>query len=142
MSLPEGARRERALSVWAVNAMPMRICNDCGKLSHGTRCDPCATVKRRASNARYRPHAQRRPGYGSAERERRAATVAAWRQAYGELCPGWQRPAHMADPKDNPLTADHLQSVRSGGMEAGPLGVLCRSCNSRKGSHSVTGDGG
>lgn len=122
--------------------MPLRPCLDCGTLSPGTRCPPCGDIKRRASNARHRPHRDRRPDYNSAERERRAQTVAAWRAVHGELCPGWQRPPHMADPVGNPLTADHPTSVRSGGDERGPLAVLCRSCNSSKGSQSVTGYGG
>lgn len=122
--------------------MPLRPCLDCGQVSQGSRCTPCADVKRRASNGRYRPHRERRPDYNSAERGRRAATVQAWRQAYGELCPGWKRPPHLADPARNPLTADHLTPVRAGASEQGPLGVLCRSCNSSKGSHSATGYGG
>jgi len=112
--------------------MPLRICT-CGKLSPTPTCARCGDIKRRASNARYRPHRERRPDYDSAERRRRADTVKAWRAVHGELCPGWQRPPHMADPVANPLTADHHQSVRSGGSERGSLGVLCRSCNSSKG---------
>lgn len=111
--------------------MPLRPCLDCGRLSQGPRCTPCAEAKRRASNARYRPHRDRRPDYNSAERERRAATVRAWRAIHGDLCPGWKRPPHMAG-EGNPLTADHLTAVRAGGSEAGALGVLCRSCNSSK----------
>lgn len=116
--------------------MPLRPCLDCGKLSPGARCEEHGAIKRRASNARYRPHRERRPDYDAAERERRAQTVAAWRAVHGDLCPGWNRAAHMADPATNPLTADHLQSVRSGGAECGPLGVLCRSCNSSKGDRA------
>lgn len=121
--------------------MPMRICA-CGKLSPTVQCAECGARQRRVSNARYRPHSQRRPGYDAGERERRAQVVAAWRAVHGELCPGWNREPHLADPQGNPLTADHPQSVRSGGAESGPLGVLCRSCNSSKGSRSVTGYGG
>lgn len=116
--------------------MPLKLCLDCGKLSKGARCPPCADVKRRASNARIRPHSQRRPDYTSAERARRAKAVAAHRAMYGELCPGWMRPAHMAGPS-NPLTADHVHEVRHGGSEQGPLGVLCRSCNSGKGASKL-----
>ena len=122
--------------------MPLRPCLDCGALSQGTRCEIHGDIKRRAHNARYRPHRDRRPDYNAAEKDRRAATVQAWRAVHGELCPGWNRPPHMGDPVTNPLTADHRQSVRSGGAERGPLGVLCRSCNSSKGSSSVDDYGG
>lgn len=113
--------------------MPLRPCLDCGTLTQGTRCPTHADIKRRASNARHRPHRDRRPDYDATEKQRRAQTVAAWRAQHGDLCPGWQRPPHMADPTTNPLTADHHHAVHAGGAERGPLGVLCRSCNSSKG---------
>lgn len=63
-----------------------------------------------------------------AERQRRAAVVEAWRQEYGDWCPGYRRPGHGATD----LCADHLTPVGAGGAEDGPLSVLCRPCNSRK----------
>jgi 5-methylcytosine-specific restriction protein A len=63
-----------------------------------------------------------------AERQRRAAVVNAWRHEYGDWCPGYHTPAHPA----HDLCADHLTPVGAGGAEDGPLGVLCRACNSRK----------
>lgn len=111
--------------------MPVKPCLDCGALSQGPRCELHEGARRRVRNARPRPHRDRRPGYGNVEIVRRAETVAAWRAVHGELCPGWKRAPHQADA-GNPLTADHLTPVAAGGAEAGPLGVLCRSCNSSK----------
>lgn len=49
-------------------------------------------------------------------------------QRNGWNCPGWKRAPHPATD----LTADHLDPPGLGGPETGPLGVLCRSCNSAK----------
>lgn len=65
------------------------------------------------------------------ERQRRRATVQAWRTEHGDWCPGWQTPPHDVQPP-HILTADHLYPVGVGGAEDGPLTVLCNSCNSRK----------
>jgi 5-methylcytosine-specific restriction protein A len=105
--------------------MPMVPCLDCGALidraasrTQGRhkrgwgRCHQCAA-------GRYIP---------TAETRRRAQTVAAWRATRGDWCPGWGRPAHPTPD----LTADHTTSVAAGGREDGPLGVLCRPCNSSK----------
>lgn len=62
------------------------------------------------------------------ERDRRAETVAAWRETQGDWCPGYRRAAHEA----HDLTADHTIPVAAGGREDGPLDVLCRACNARK----------
>jgi 5-methylcytosine-specific restriction protein A len=71
-----------------------------------------------------------RPGLHSdwGERLRRAAVVKAWREQYGDWCPGYLVAAHYHPD----LTADHLVPVGMGGEEAGPLSVLCRACNARK----------
>jgi len=82
----------------------------CGTLTVGSRCP-----------------AHRR-GNTNAERVRRAAVVAAHRAMHGDVCPGWLRPAHASSD----LTADHVVPVAAGGAEAGPLQVICRSCNSAK----------
>jgi 5-methylcytosine-specific restriction protein A len=116
--------------------MPLRIClgwgsESCTARVQGNRCTRHEDMRKRVSNARVRPHRERRPEYGAAERERRAAVVRAWRAEYGDWCPGYGVPAHVSAD----LTADHLVSVRSGGREDGPLGVLCRSCNGRKRDH-------
>jgi 5-methylcytosine-specific restriction protein A len=100
--------------------MPPRRCQHCWQLvAAGTRC-PCS------------PHT--RTGYDSAERRRRAQTVADHLEAYGSVCPGWHREMHEVDERD--LTADHVRPVAAGGDPRGPLEVLCRSCNSRKGART------
>jgi 5-methylcytosine-specific restriction protein A len=68
-----------------------------------------------------------------AEQARRAQAVADHRAQHGEWCPGYGRPAHAATD----LTADHRIAVADGGPPDGPLDVLCRSCNSRKGACSA-----
>ncbi|MEU1596193.1 hypothetical protein ABZ468_25875 [Streptomyces sp. NPDC005708] len=74
--------------------------------------------------------ARKRPGYTRGERIRRADAVRAWVAENGLVCPGWQRDPHPADD----LTADHIVPPGAGGSEAGALRVLCRSCNSARGS--------
>ncbi|MCK2214275.1 HNH endonuclease [Actinomadura sp. ATCC 31491] len=102
---------------------PQARCPACLQLHDGTgTCAGCSTRSKR----------RRRP-YTAAERERRAQAVAEHRAQYGDWCPGWGRPDHTAEPW-NPLTADHIDPVARGGPEDGPLQVLCRSCNSAKGS--------
>jgi hypothetical protein len=59
----------------------------------------------------------------------RKAAVDAYVQDNGQVCPGWQVPAHPSTD----LCADHITSVALGGDPRGPFGVLCRSCNARKG---------
>lgn len=56
--------------------------------------------------------------------------VTLWRQVNGDVCPGWRVPAHPSAD----LTADHVLPVGAGGPEEGPLVVLCRVCNGRKGA--------
>ena len=105
--------------------MALRPCLHCGRPGPTSRCPTpaCQPPPRPA------PHI-RRPGYTKAERERRAATVAEWRNTYGNWCPGWAVPPHPSTD----LTADHITPVDAGGDEAGPLAVLCRGCNGRKGA--------
>jgi 5-methylcytosine-specific restriction endonuclease McrA len=80
---------------------------------------------------------------------RRAATVRGrgyrWRQVrrialgihvqlYGWTCPGWGVPAHHSYD----LTGDHALPLAAGGLSTpANVTVLCRSCNSRKGSAVV-----
>lgn len=63
------------------------------------------------------------------ERRRRSQAVAAHRRRFGDWCPGWGRPPHEATD----LTAQHVDALVLGGRADQPLGVLCRSCNSRHG---------
>lgn len=62
------------------------------------------------------------------ERKRRAQAVADHIVEYGYQCPGIGRPPHAATD----LTANHLTPIARGGDPRGPLGVACRSCNSRQ----------
>ncbi|MXY97589.1 MAG: HNH endonuclease [Gemmatimonadetes bacterium] len=62
----------------------------------------------------------------------RRQAVDAWVAIYGFVCPGWGRLPHPAH-----LTADHPHPRSKGGSEYQPLEVLCRSCNSRKGTRTV-----
>lgn len=102
--------------------MTARPCLGCGRLIRtGSRCDICA---------RTAPTSKRDNSY--AEKTRRAAVVARHREQHGNLCPGWLVPPHQAAD----LTADHVTPVAAGGHDNGPLEVLCRSCNSRKGARA------
>ena len=65
------------------------------------------------------------------ETTRRRDLVDAYRALHGEWCPGWQVEAHPAYD----LTADHIVP-RSLGGERGPLRVLCRACNARRGNQA------
>lgn len=105
-----------------------RPCARCGRL---TPKSPCTRCQRYQNREHTRSKRQRRP-YTAAERDRRAAVVAAHRATYGDWCPGVPslgRDAHASSD----LTADHVHAVGAGGSEAGPLEVLCRPCNSAKG---------
>lgn len=112
--------------------MPLRPClglpdqPPCTRLTPATRCPDHA----RAVEAGHTQAKRARRPYAKAELTRRAAAVSAWRAGYGDVCPGWQREPHASTD----LTADHRVAVANGGAEDGPLDVLCRSCNSRKGS--------
>jgi hypothetical protein len=101
-----------------------RPCLDCGKQVRGKpRCRDCEHVMARAKAAK-------RPAMRTyAETERRRRAVATHRAEVGDWCPGLEdHPAHpCAD-----LVADHVVEVRIGGLETGPLRVLCRGENSRR----------
>ncbi|AWZ25663.1 hypothetical protein CEJ39_17155 [Rhodococcus pyridinivorans] len=103
-------------------------------------CEPgCPTIIRgatrcpehqRARDAHQRATVPTKATYNYAELKRRRATVDAWRQQHGDWCPGYQRPPHHSTQ----LSADHITPVALGGAQDGPLGVLCISCNARKGN--------
>lgn len=114
--------------------MPLRIClglrgqPPCGELTTGSRCPE---HQRRLNTLTTRAKRRRRP-YDGAERDRRAAAVAEHIALHGYWCPGWNVPEHQSAD----LTADHVHAVAAGGREDGPLAVLCRTCNGRKGARS------
>jgi 5-methylcytosine-specific restriction protein A len=100
-----------------------RPCLSCGTPTRNTtRCNRCGGDR-----------TPTRQGYGNAERTRRAAVVQQWRAQHGDVCPGWQRPAHAVSPP-NKLTADHVRAVARGGSQQGALQVLCLRCNGAKGA--------
>jgi hypothetical protein len=70
----------------------------------------------------------RRPSR-SAERSLCRKVVAEWIATYGYVCPGYGRTSHYATD----LSADHIEPVGNGGDPMGPMTVLCKSCNSRRG---------
>jgi hypothetical protein len=105
--------------------MANRPCLDCGRPTSATRCPNCERIRERS-----RPQRPTNLTRDWQERQRRAAAVYNWLQTYGPICPGWQREPHRVHPKS--LTADHIESVASGGDPYGPLTVLCRPCNGAK----------
>ena len=93
-----------------------RPCLDCGKPQQpGSRCAACES---KHNIARH----QRRPWYGPGWKQQSARNIQAWVDLHGLLCPGYGRDPHPAAD----LTSDHRAD--------GTLGVLCRSCNGRKGN--------
>lgn len=111
-----------------------RVCNEPGCpviIRKGNRCPE----HQRARDAHQRATTPTKVTRTAAERKRRAQVVGAHREQHGNWCPGYQVPAHASDR----LTADHLTPVAAGGAPDGPLGVLCVSCNSRKGARVIQG---
>ena len=97
----------------------MRPCIVCGEPTKGARCPR---------------HQRAKPGRSYAERQRRRRVVAAHIATFGNICPGYNREPHEAGD----LTADHLLPRVAHGDD-GPLAVLCRSCNARKGMGGAVG---
>ncbi|MDH6679241.1 5-methylcytosine-specific restriction protein A [Rhodococcus sp. LBL1] len=111
-----------------------RVCTEPGCptiIRNGNRC----TEHQRARDAHQRATTPTKVTRTWAERQRRAQTVADHKATHGNWCPGYQVPAHASDR----LTADHITPVAAGGAPDGPLGVLCVSCNSRKGARVIQG---
>jgi 5-methylcytosine-specific restriction protein A len=101
-----------------------RACLDCGKPVRGKpRCQGCTAKQERAKAAK-------RPGMRTySETERRRRLVADHRAEVGDWCPGLED--HPAHPSAD-LVADHVVEVAIGGLETGPLRVLCRAENGRR----------
>jgi len=114
---------------------PLRPCLG---LRHEPRCPElvrtgrCPDHQRRLDRLVLKAKREQRP-YDHAERKRRADAVAEHIATRGYWCPGWAVPEHQATD----LTADHITPVAAGGPEDGPLAVLCRPCNGRKGARSA-----
>jgi 5-methylcytosine-specific restriction endonuclease McrA len=99
-------------------------CLSCGQqTANGSYCARCApAVEARRHNRAYDTPAWRRF---------RNAAVAAHVRAHGWICPGYNRPAHPS----RDLTVDHPVALAAGGallQDEAP--VLCRACNSAKGT--------
>jgi 5-methylcytosine-specific restriction protein A len=69
--------------------------------------------------------------YTWAERQRRRAAVEAHVAQHGLWCPGWGIGPH-AVRRFSDLSADHIYPIAYGGLESGPLQVLCLGCNTRR----------
>lgn len=98
-------------------------CPVCGRPCWGRLCASCYAE----SKPPPRPRRADLDDWRARESRRRA--VAAHRDAYGDICPGWGRPAHPAQD----LTADHpLEVVLGGDPNPAEYLILCRGCNGRK----------
>jgi 5-methylcytosine-specific restriction protein A len=114
--------------------MPRRPCLVCKRLTtNASRCDvhqrEFLAARQRQRDAIRGSASQR--GYDSTYRRVRAQVLKGWRSQNGDWCPGWQREGHAATE----LTVDHITPLAAGGTNRREnLRVLCRSCNSRRGS--------
>jgi 5-methylcytosine-specific restriction protein A len=104
----------------------VKLCTVCGVVTSraGSRCLEHARQSNRSRhNALYSTRAWQRLS---------ARVLRAWRGEHGNWCPGYQRDAHPASD----LTVDHVVPLAAGGapFDIGNCAVLCRSCNSTKGS--------
>lgn len=111
--------------------MPKRPCLICQQLFKppGSRCLTCQAIYDHDIN-QARGSATAR-GYDAAWQRIASEAVARHRRLHGNICPGWHRPAHPADD----LTADHIVPRAHGGTNSRDnVQVLCRACNSAKGS--------
>ncbi|HUW17299.1 MAG TPA: HNH endonuclease [Actinomycetes bacterium] len=109
----------------------MKLCTVCGVVTSraGSRCTKHARQSNRSRhNALYSTRVWQRLS---------ARVLRAWRGEHGEWCPGYQRPAHPAAD----LTVDHVVPLAAGGaaFDIANCSVLCRSCNSTKGSSADRG---
>jgi 5-methylcytosine-specific restriction protein A len=110
----------------------LRPCLDCGKPAQGNRCELHRRSKHDAMNRPTAPN----PAYDSAWRKVVRKVVTNHVLTHGWNCPGYGRAPHPATD----LTGDHVVSLADGGAStAANVRILCRSCNSRKGRRSGTG---
>jgi hypothetical protein len=89
----------------------------------GSRC-PQHYKPRQWKSKAARPHYK--GGWETASKR----VVARWKQVHGNWCPGYGVAPHESDD----LTCDHIVEVIDGGTnDPNNRGILCRSCNGRKG---------
>ncbi len=119
--------------------MPMTTCLRCGDvIPRGPRCKPCSAQYERDRYA-VRGSPEER-GYDRRWRKLRAAKIAAHLAVFGSVCPGFARPEHPVQERQ--LTLDHVLPRIAGGLSVDSnTGILCLSCNSRKGSGERRGVG-
>jgi 5-methylcytosine-specific restriction enzyme A len=98
--------------------MALTHCLGCGALTRRSRCPTCQARRDAARGTT----AQR--GYGAAHQRRAHAAIAA--QPWCSNCGA-----------TTDLTADHITPLARGGDPLGPIRVLCRRCNSRRGINAV-----
>lgn len=104
--------------------MARKPCLTCGDPSDQPRCPRHTRVKRNYSAP-----------YDAQHLKLKKRAVAAWVRIHGWTCPGWKRPAHPIF--ENGLEGEHIipRSLRPDlAYEPSNYGVLCRSCNARKGN--------
>ena len=107
--------------------MTSRACADCGVIIPATsnRCD-----RHRRAQVNAKPH---NPLYDTPHwRRLRKRLIGRHVARYGYLCPGWERPPHLAAR----LSVDHVVPDALGGerYDADNLQVLCTLCNRVKGT--------
>ena len=89
-----------------------RRCLRCQRRTrNGSYCERCGTTKNRGYPNQHK------------QRARRAIANQPWCSQCGSTVD---------------LTADHITPIANGGHPLGPLRVLCRSCNSRRGATGLT----
>ncbi|MER5898897.1 HNH endonuclease [Streptomyces mirabilis] len=114
--------------------MTKRPCLKCGRLTtNPSRCDvhqrEWEAQRQKLRDAERGSASQR--GYDITYRRVRAQVLKGWRSQHGEWCPGWRVPAHASQD----LTVDHIIPLAKGGTHHREnLRVLCRRCNSSRGS--------
>src|SRR5262245_57535392 len=106
--------------LWGTEPVPSLARGEAWRQSEAMSLRPCLVCGTQTSGSRCPPHKLRT--YRGPWRRQAEKTIAAHVAALGWWCPGWKRPAHPS----RDLTVDH------------DVGVLCRSCNDRKG-HRRTG---
>ncbi|MEU1030202.1 HNH endonuclease [Streptomyces mirabilis] len=114
--------------------MAKKPCLKCGRLTtNPSRCDvhqkEWEAARQKLRDAERGSASQR--GYDSKYRRIRAQVLRAHRARNGDLCEGWGVPAHASQD----LTVDHIIPLAKGGTHRREnLRVLCRRCNSSRGS--------
>lgn len=99
-------------------------------------CLVCGTPSDQGRCLRHRKHTTKNYAapYDAQHTKLKKRTVAAWVRIYGWTCPGYHRPAHRVG--EGGLEGDHIipRALRPDlAYEPSNYGVLCRSCNARKG---------